>query len=139
MIPSREFAVVTDYLKRGSGKSSGMNIIIHAVLLSNDYNASNIMMCAYEQNQSDIPKKIKTLLKKHIPENYEIYPCDGYYEKYSKILEELEPKFIFKKIDDAPNDIQGEILKNFQKVNTIKGVNMQKCIDALVEKESHKK
>jgi hypothetical protein len=133
MMFSETFAVVTDYKTRGSK----IYARTHAVLLADGHEDSPIRVKTYEITKPEIIpyKDIKSFLKKYIPKNYDVYLCDGYYDTYSKILEELRYRFTVKNIDDTPEELQERIIQYFMKVNSKVDVNVKKSIDAVFEKE----
>jgi hypothetical protein len=108
------FTVVIDYKTRGPSKYSRT----HAVLLADEHEDSPIIPWTYPIIKPEITpyKEIKSFLESAIPQNYDVYLCDGY-DKYFKILEELKDRFTVKSIDDAPKELVGKILLYFAKVN----------------------
>jgi hypothetical protein len=132
------FAVVTEYEIR----KSGLYIAIHAIMLSDNNNGFPIIF-GYIENSSktlNIPHDdLKSFLEKNIPEKYDVYPCDVYFYKFPKLLEEVIERFNVKKIDDSPPEIQEEIQQYFTKVNSSRFVNVRNYVNGLMNKENSNK
>jgi len=138
---SERFAVVSEYKIR---RKPRINISMHTVLLSDKYNEPPEVFGYLQKLSNPIPyDKLKSFLEKNIPENCVVYTCDGYYKKYSLVLEELRNRFKIKKIDDVSIDDQNEIQEYLQKANsapdreTKKRVN--EYIDDIIEKDKTQK
>jgi len=143
MTISETFAVISEYKKIFSKTV----IQLHTVVLSDRYKELPKIYPYRILKPEVIPyKELKTFLESAIPENCEVYASDGYYKKYSAIIKELEQKYVFNRIKrmcDAPEEIQGELVLCFARANNDRDKNIKnhikKHIDAMFERENIKK